>query len=197
MHLKCSALLATNIPQTSLDMFSMPVSVKCLLSRSKHRMGFAQLLVLPLCLSLKNLNIAFELFYKQNGKIVLHKHTWLLPTHSQMSPLHQCIEMPMAYGSNYPITFCSLQRFLGQLQETVITPCMEALFITRGFCNWCFLHQCFFLCWDASENCRLSFLGNICFSLIFKAILSYDEFGPLLQKTCLNSHQAHCFHNDR
>lgn len=49
-----------------------------------------------------------------------------------MSPLHQCIEMPMAYGSNYPITFAPYRDSLGQLQETVITPCMEVAVYHSG-----------------------------------------------------------------
>lgn len=42
-----------------------------------------------------------------------------------MSLLHQCTEMLMAYGSNYTITVTPYRDSLGQLRETVITPCME------------------------------------------------------------------------
>lgn len=49
-----------------------------------------------------------------------------------MSPLHQCIEMPMAYGSNYTITFIPYRESLGQLRETVITPCMEVAVYHSG-----------------------------------------------------------------
>lgn len=51
-----------------------------------------------------------------------------------MSPLHQCIDIPIAYGSNYTITFTLYRDSLGQLWETVITPCMEvAVYHSGGF----------------------------------------------------------------
>lgn len=49
-----------------------------------------------------------------------------------MSPLHQCTEMPIAYGSNYTITFTPYRDALGQLRETVITPCTEVAVYHSG-----------------------------------------------------------------
>lgn len=49
-----------------------------------------------------------------------------------MSPLRQCIEMPMAYGASYDITLAPYRESLGQLRETVITPCMEVAVYHSG-----------------------------------------------------------------
>lgn len=108
----------------------------------------------------------------------------LLPIHSQMSLLHQSIEMPMAYGSNHTITFTPYRDSLGQLRETVITSCIEvavyhsgAFVIDVSYTSVSFLSVMPQRTADELLQIALAF----CVFNFFKQKSSYDEFGPLLQ----------------